>query len=155
MQKCVKNAKNYQTLKKISSLVSLTRHFKKNHISGAATRHAPVHYAKYVVFFFFLSSHHDKNPLLHFIIFVKKIIIYWLILQVNHRGSYFPFFVFTQWVKHVCIPAKGGARGFKMFCQRGSGFFLLALWVCVCVCVGGGQVHYLSFRGKNKQPPSN
>ena len=28
-------------------------------------------------------------------------------------------------------------RGFKMFCQRGSEFFLLAL--CVCVCVGGGS----------------
>ena len=27
-----------------------------------------------------------------------------------------------------------GVRGFKMFCQRGSEFFLLAL----CVCVGGG-----------------
>ena len=27
-----------------------------------------------------------------------------------------------------------GVRGFKMFCQRGSKFFLLAL----CVCVGGG-----------------
>ena len=29
-----------------------------------------------------------------------------------------------------------GVRGFKMFCQRGSDFLLLAL--CVCVCVGGG-----------------
>ena len=29
-----------------------------------------------------------------------------------------------------------GVRGLKMFCQRGSGFFLLAL--CVCVCVWGG-----------------
>ena len=28
----------------------------------------------------------------------------------------------------------GGVRGFKMFCQRGSEFFLLAL----CVCGGGG-----------------
>ena len=28
-----------------------------------------------------------------------------------------------------------GFRGFKMFCQRGSEFFLLAL--CVCVCWGG------------------
>ena len=41
-----------------------------------------------------------------------------------------------------------GVRGFKMFCQRGSDFLLLAL--CVCVCVGGGgggvQVQYLSFR---------
>ena len=27
-----------------------------------------------------------------------------------------------------------GVRGFKMFCQKGSEFFLLAL----CVCVGGG-----------------
>ena len=27
-----------------------------------------------------------------------------------------------------------GVRGFKMFCQRGSEFFVLAL----CVCVGGG-----------------
>ena len=29
-----------------------------------------------------------------------------------------------------------GVRGFKMFCQRGSEFFLLAL--CVCVWGGGG-----------------
>ena len=29
-----------------------------------------------------------------------------------------------------------GVRGFKMFCQRESEFFLLAL--CVCVCGGGG-----------------
>ena len=27
-----------------------------------------------------------------------------------------------------------GFRGFKIFCQRGSEFFLLAL----CVCMGGG-----------------
>ena len=40
-----------------------------------------------------------------------------------------------------------GVRGFKMFCQRGSEFFLLAL----CVC-GGGQVQYLSFREKNNRP---
>ena len=30
-----------------------------------------------------------------------------------------------------------GVRGFKMFCQRGAEFFLLAL--CVCVGGGGGQ----------------
>ena len=41
-----------------------------------------------------------------------------------------------------------GARGFKMFCQRGSEFFLLALRVCVWGG-GGGQVQYLSFREKN------
>ena len=28
--------------------------------------------------------------------------------------------------------------GFKMFCQRGSEFFLLALYVCVCGGGGGG-----------------
>ena len=37
-----------------------------------------------------------------------------------------------------------GVRGFKMFGQRGSEFFLHAL----CVCGGGGQVQYLSFREK-------
>ena len=41
-------------------------------------------------------------------------------------------------------------RGFKMFCQRVSEFFLLAL--CVCGW-GGGQVQYLSYREKNNQPP--
>ena len=35
-----------------------------------------------------------------------------------------------------------GARGFKMFCQRGSEYFLLALRVCVCVCEGGGGVRF-------------
>ena len=45
-----------------------------------------------------------------------------------------------------------GVRGFKMFCQRGSIFFLLAL----CVCGGGRQVQYLSFREKNNRlPPIN
>ena len=43
-----------------------------------------------------------------------------------------------------------GVRGFKMFCQRGSEFFLLAL----CVYLEwGGQVQYLSFHEKNNQPP--
>ena len=42
-----------------------------------------------------------------------------------------------------------GVRGFKMFCQRGSEFFQLAL----CVFVrGGGQVQYLSFREKITDP---
>ena len=46
----------------------------------------------------------------------------------------------------------GGIRGFKMFCQRGSEFLLLAL--CVCVWVGGGgQVQYPSFREKITDPP--
>ena len=46
----------------------------------------------------------------------------------------------------------GGSTGFKMFYQRRSEFFLLAL--CVCVCVGGwvGQVQYLSFRENITDP---
>ena len=32
-----------------------------------------------------------------------------------------------------------GVRGFKMFCQRASEFFLLALCVRVCVWGGGGS----------------
>ena len=70
--------------------------FYKIHISGAANRYAPVQYAKYVVVvvvvFFFQSSHHDTNLLLYLYHFRKNIIIYWLILTVNHQGSYFPFF---------------------------------------------------------------
>ena len=49
-----KKAKNYQTLVIFSSLILLTRHFYKIHISGAANRHAPVQYAKYFLFIFFL-----------------------------------------------------------------------------------------------------
>ena len=55
-----------------------------------------------------LISKKGSNATLYFIciIFVKIIIIYWLILTVNHQGSYFPFFfVFIQWVKHFCTPA--------------------------------------------------
>ena len=80
MQKCAKKKrkKKYQTLKKFSSLVSLTRHFYKIHFSGAANRHAPVRYAKYVVFFFsfffFLQAVIMIRTLYFiFIIFVKKI----------------------------------------------------------------------------------
>ena len=46
---------------------------------------------------------------------------------------------------------RGGGEGFKMFCLRGTEFFLLAL--CVCWGGGGGQVQYLSFREKNNRPP--
>ena len=49
-----------------------------------------------------------------------------------------------------------GVRGFKMFCRRGSEFFLLAL--CVCVCVGGGgsgSVPLLSMKKITDPPPIN
>ena len=45
-----------------------------------------------------------------------------------------------------------GYRGFNMFCQRGSEFFLLTLSVCVCGGGGGCQVQYLSFREKITNP---
>ena len=73
-----KNAKNYQTLKKKKFFARFAHSaFYRIHISGAANCHAPVQYAKCVVFFFlFLSSHHDSNPLLHLYHFRKKIYIY-------------------------------------------------------------------------------
>ena len=76
----------------------------KIHISGAANRHAPVQRAKYVVVFSTQSSWYE--PFTSFVSFSSKnIIIYWLILTMNHQGSYFPFvFVFIQWVKHFCTP---------------------------------------------------
>ena len=48
-----------------------------------------------------------------------------------------------------------GVRGFKIFCQRGSEFFLLAL--CVCVC-GGGRVRFSTSPSVKKitdPPPIN
>ena len=104
-KKCATNAKNYQILKNVCSLVSLTRHFTKFIFLEQLTAMPQFN------MHFFLSSHHDTNPLLHLYHFRKKdIIIYRLILTVNHQGSYFPFFffffVFIQWVKHFCTPSK-------------------------------------------------
>ena len=81
-----KNAKNYQTLKKISSLVSLTRHFTKFIFLEWLTAMLQFNMQNMLLFFllFFLSRHHDTNALLHLYHFGKKIIIYWLILTVNH-----------------------------------------------------------------------
>ena len=106
MQKCAK-------MKKLSNIENsfLARFapsaFYKIHISGAYNRHAPVQYAKYVFFFFFLSSHHDTNPLLHLYHFRKK--YNYILANINTDSSrvifsFFPFFVFIQWVKHFCTP---------------------------------------------------
>ena len=71
------NAKNVQKCKQISNIeiffLARFAHsaFYRIHISGAANRHAPDQYAKYVVVFF-LRSHHDTNPLLHLYHFRKK-----------------------------------------------------------------------------------
>ena len=70
-QKCKKN-KNISNIEKIFLARFAHSAFYKIHISGAANRHAPVQYAKYVFFFFFLSSHHDTNPLLRLYHFRKK-----------------------------------------------------------------------------------
>ena len=89
-----KNAKNYQTLKKFSSLVSLTRHFTKFIFLEQITAMPQFNMQNMLFFFFLLSSHHNTNPLLHFYHFFRKnISIYWLIITVNHQGSYFPFFL--------------------------------------------------------------
>ena len=84
MQKCAKNAKNYQRLKKFSSLVSLTRHFTEFIFLEQLTAMPQVNMQNMfffffffffflLFFFFFLSSHHDTNPLLHLYHFRKKI----------------------------------------------------------------------------------
>ena len=105
MQKCAKNAKNYQTLKKFSSLVSLTRHFTKFIFLEQLT--AMLQFSLQNMFFFcFLSSHHDTNPLLHLYHFRKNIIIYWLILTVSHQGSYFPFFYLHPVGQTFLYPSK-------------------------------------------------
>ena len=52
---------------------------------------------------------------------------------------------------------RDGVRDFKMFCQRRSEFFLLALCACVCVCVcgGGGGIRFSTSPSvKNNRTPS-
>ena len=72
MQNAQKMQKVIKTLKIFSSFFALSAIY-KIHIFGAADRHAPVQYAKYIFFFFFfLSIHHDTNPLLHLYHFRKK-----------------------------------------------------------------------------------
>ena len=94
LQKCEKNAKNYQTLKKFSSLLALTRHFTKFIFLEQLIAMPQFNMQNMFFSFCLLSSHHDTNPLLHLYHFRKKIIIiYWLILTVNHQGSYFLFFL--------------------------------------------------------------
>ena len=116
------NAKMRKKCKKISNIekIFLARFahsaFYKIHISGADNRHAPVQYAKYDCFFFFLflfffflflSSHHDTTPLFHLYHFRKKsIIIYWLILTVNHQGSYFSVFCLHPVGQTFLYPSK-------------------------------------------------
>ena len=45
----------------------------------------------------------------------------------------------------------GGLKVLKCFVRGGQNFS--TCFVCVCVCVGGGQAQYLSFREKNNRPP--
>ena len=56
MQKCAKNAKRISKIENFSSFVSLTRHFTKFIFLEQLTAHAPVQYAKYVVFIFIFSK---------------------------------------------------------------------------------------------------
>ena len=106
MQKMCKNANKYQTLKFFSSHVSLTRHFTKFIFLEQLTAMPQINMQNMLLFFFYAVI---MIRTLYFIciIFVKKNkIIYWLILTVNHQGSYFPlFFILIQWVKHFCTPA--------------------------------------------------
>ena len=74
MQKCAKNTKKFQTLKKFSSLVSLTRHFTKFIFLEQLTAIPYFNMQNMLGFFFFfvfffLSSHHGTNSLLHFLSF--------------------------------------------------------------------------------------
>ena len=105
MQKC---AKNYQTLKHFSSLISHTRHFTKFIFLEQLTA-MPQFNVQNMLLLLFLSSHHDTNPVLHLYHFRKKnIIIFWLILTVNHQVI-FTFFclhpVGQTFILQHCTPA--------------------------------------------------
>ena len=102
------NAKNAQKCKKLSNIEKLFlaffahSAFYKIYISGAANRHVPVQYAKYV---FFLSSHHDTNPLLHFYHFRKQ--YNYILANINSESSrvIFSFFCLHPVCQTFCTPA--------------------------------------------------
>ena len=90
-KKIAKNAKHYQTLKKFSSLVLLTRHFTKFIYLEQLTA-MPQFNMQNMFFFFFLSSHHDSNPLLHLYHSRKKYI--YILANVNSESSRVKFSFF-------------------------------------------------------------
>ena len=75
--------------------------FYKIYISGAANRHAPVQYAKYVFFSFILSSHRDTNPLLHLYHVRKKILAN---INSEYQGSYFTFSLSSSSGSNIFVP---------------------------------------------------
>ena len=87
-----KHAKNYQTLKNFSSLVSLTWHFTKFIFLEQLT--AMPQFNMQNMFFFSLSSRHDTNPLFHLYHFRKK--YNYIMANINSESSrvIFSFFVF-------------------------------------------------------------
>ena len=99
--------KNYQTLKKFSSLVSLTRHFTKFIFLEQLTATPQFNIQNiFFFFFFFLSSHHDTHPLLHLYHFRKK---YNYILANNGIKSESSRVIFSFFRLHpvgqTCTPA--------------------------------------------------
>ena len=95
------NAKMRKKSQKLSNIekIFLARFahsaFNKIHISGAANRHAPVQYAKYVFFSSssFLNSHQDTNPLLHLHHFRKQKYNY-ILANINSESSRVIFSLF-------------------------------------------------------------
>ena len=82
-----KKCKNDQTLKKISTLVSLTRHFPKFIFLEQLTAIPQFNMQNmfFVVFFFFRSSHHETNPLLHLYHLRKK--YNYILANINSESS--------------------------------------------------------------------
>ena len=87
-----KKKKKKKSLKNFASLVSLTRHFTKFIYLEQLTAMPQFNMRICFFFSFFYAVIMIRTLYFICIIFVKNIIIYWLILTVNHQGSYFPFF---------------------------------------------------------------
>ena len=88
--------------------------FYKIRISGAANRHAPVQYAKYVLFFCcccccccFLNSHHDTNPFTSFVSFSLKKYNY-ILANIYGESSrvIFSFFLSSSSGSNILYPSK-------------------------------------------------
>ena len=102
-----KNAKNYQTLNNFSSLVSLTRHFTKFTLLEQLTAMPQFNMQNMCFFFFFSKQSSLYESFTSFVPFsYKNIIIYWLILTVNHQGHIFLFLYLHPVGQSFLYPSK-------------------------------------------------
>ena len=103
-----KNAQKLSNIEKIFHARFAHSAFYKIHISGAANRHAPVQYAKYVVFFFFFFEAVIMIRTLYFILYQFRQKYNYIMANINSESSrvIFSFFCLHPVGQTFLYPSK-------------------------------------------------